>query len=880
MSSEPAKPVDGKPEEASSEELQPGEQSRGEQSREEQSPEEQSPGERPSEGRAPGQAAADDHGPALPPQVARPAEGRRGRRSFLRHTADRLLSGWEMLLERPVPWAVLFVLVGGWVLAPEAPLFVQDVTVGSIATRDYEAPRELFILDEEATRAKQRRAREEVLPVYDFDSKVIERRQEDLERLFAEGRRFLEEEAAPGAGRPRRAPAQGADGASRAPLSREEAFAERLADEPPVTPLKLTPEHISVLLAEEFSPELEDRLKSLVRQVLSRGVVSNKTVLLESAGRGIIRRDLVRQKAGEPTEDVETAELDLYTYLGHPGELRELLEAEVRAWSGIDARKRRALVDFLSQNLQPNLNFNQSETRVRQEQAAAEVERVFSQVRKGQVVVRKGDEITPLAARAISQMTGKREWDRLLPPLVGHLVLLLLVVGTLWLGLKDARVAHHSRRRLLSEGLLVLVMSLLGLKLNFIMAGGLAAAFDQAPFDSPESYLWAVPFSVVAFLGMLLCGRHVALMLGLLFSVLASRLPSAAEPLDILLYSLAGSLAAIFAVERFELKQRLGLARIGVLVGLVQVLTILVLLVVGGPVDRGPAQIGFDVACGFAGGLLAAAVVSFTLPILEALFSFTTDIKLIELANTNLPLLRRLAFEAPGTFQHSIMVANLAKEGCEAIGADTALAYTGALYHDIGKVLRPEYFIENQRSGGNPHDHLQPSMSVLILVSHIKDGLDIARKHHLPRPVLDAIEQHHGTRKMTYFLNRAQERCDADDEVAEEKYRYPGPRPRDRVMGVLMLADGVEAASRTLVDATPQKISGLIERIVQDCVQDGQLDLTDLTLRDLEKVSEAFLRVLSNLHHRRVDYPGFDFNAPGSRPVPRSPQPLSTPRAR
>ena len=209
----------------------------------------------------------------------------------------------------------------------------------------------------------------------------------------------------------------------------------------------------------------------------------------------------------------------------------------------------------------------------------------------------------------------------------------------------------------------------------------------------------------------------------------------------------------------------------------------------------------------------------------------------------------------------SRQAANLAKAGCEAIGADAALAYTGGLYHDVGKILRPEYFIENQRSGLNPHDKLQPSMSALILISHIKDGMDLARDHHLPRSILDAIEQHHGTRKMTFFYNRAVERCDPETgEVAEEKYRYPGPRPRSRVLGVLMLADGVEAASRTLVAPTPAKLRSLIRTLVEDCLKDGQLDRTDLTLSDIKKVSEAFLRLLANLHHQRLDYPGFDFN--------------------
>jgi cyclic-di-AMP phosphodiesterase PgpH len=280
----------------------------------------------------------------------------------------------------------------------------------------------------------------------------------------------------------------------------------------------------------------------------------------------------------------------------------------------------------------------------------------------------------------------------------------------------------------------------------------------------------------------------------------------------------------------------------------------------GGDLDgRG---LTLQVVCALAGGMLTAAAASFAIPVCESLFGITTGIKLVELANTNLPLLRRLAFEAPGTFQHSLMVANLAKAGCETIGADSVLAYTAALYHDIGKTFRPEYFVENQRPGQNRHDKLLPSMSALILINHVKDGLELAKEHHLPEPILDAIAEHHGTRLITYFYSKAREMHDPQaGELAAEKFRYPGPRPRSKVMGVLMLADGVEAACRSLEDPSPARIRTVIKAITDDCLRDGQLDDTDLTLGDLNQVAEAFQRALAHIHHRRLDYPGYDFNA-------------------
>jgi putative nucleotidyltransferase with HDIG domain len=248
---------------------------------------------------------------------------------------------------------------------------------------------------------------------------------------------------------------------------------------------------------------------------------------------------------------------------------------------------------------------------------------------------------------------------------------------------------------------------------------------------------------------------------------------------------------------------------------------------------------------------------------LEWLLPLTTDITLVELSNTNLPLLRRLAFDAPGTFQHSLMVANLAKGGCAAIGADAVLAYTAALYHDIGKVKRAEYFIENQR-GVNPHDALAPALSAQIVISHVADGLELARAARLPAPLLDAIAEHHGTHLLTYFHNRAVE-SSGGRAVDETAYRYPGPKAKSRVVGVLMLADAVEAASRTLEEATAESLQALVDQIFAAHVRSGELDSTQLTLGDLKLVAAEFHRVLDAFHHRRVDYPGFDFRARSGR---------------
>jgi putative nucleotidyltransferase with HDIG domain len=777
-----------------------------------------------------------------------PSPPPRPRLSLLRHSRKRGPAAWprqagelwSRTFDLPALWLVLFLIVGTWTIMPSGFLFAPRAEVGAIAGRDYIAPRDLLVDDVESTVAKQTRAREGVLPVYDFDPAAEVDRDGEIAALFKRGRELL----SAGGGRRDRAEVLKA-------LAEETQGGGTAHDG-----LRVTPEQLELLARKQFSADLEDRIRGLLSQALHRGVVANKPALLENRMRGVTVRNLAT--GGEQTQ------LDLFTRLGFPEEAREFLESQVRGWTGLSAGERRLIVDFLFHNLPVDLHLNQSETKLRRDGAAKAAGKVFSQVSKGQVIVRKGDQISPTEARMVAEARGDRHLAHQLPPIAGTLVLMGLTALALWYGPRAERLAERGRGRVFGELLLLSLVSLLGAKFCFLVAGALARSFATAPMNVFQSYAYAVPFAALALLAAMLLGRQPALMLAFLFPVLAARMVDV-DALWVVLYGSAGSLAAVFALDRVQFKQRLVMARVGLAVGGVNVLMILILSSLGGIAERGAAQVGFDIFCGFAGGLLVSAVASFAVPILESALDITTDIKLVELANTNLPLLRRLAFEAPGTFQHSLMVANLAKEGCEAIGADPVLAYTGGLYHDLGKIFRPDYFIENQRPGQNRHDKLLPSMSALILINHVKEGLELAREDNLPRPVRDAIAQHHGTRLIKYFYNRALEQGGAA-EVEEEKYRYPGPKPQNKVMGVLMLADGIEAASRTLVEPTTPKIRALIRTIVEDCLRDGQLDQTDLTLSDISRLGESFLRVLATIFHQRIDYPGFNFNAEPQEP--------------
>ena len=253
-------------------------------------------------------------------------------------------------------------------------------------------------------------------------------------------------------------------------------------------------------------------------------------------------------------------------------------------------------------------------------------------------------------------------------------------------------------------------------------------------------------------------------------------------------------------------------------------------------------------------GLLSGIVTLGILPLFEYILQSVTNISLLELADFNHPILQRMVLEAPGTYHHSLIVGNLADTACTAVGANGLLARIGAYYHDIGKLQKPEYFIENQDIKKNVHDELTPTMSKLIIMNHIKEGLELAKKYSLSPVLWDFIQQHHGKSLVYYFYRRALEGKEENQEVSEEGFRYPGPKPNTRETAIVLLADSVEAATRSLKDPTPDKIEETVRKVINNKFIDGQLDECELTLKDIEKISSVFAKILSGIYHSRVNY--------------------------
>ena len=387
----------------------------------------------------------------------------------------------------------------------------------------------------------------------------------------------------------------------------------------------------------------------------------------------------------------------------------------------------------------------------------------------------------------------------------------------------------------------------------FFVARLFSEQLVQAPFNNTGSYSYAVPFASVAVMLLLLENPPTALLASTLFSIAIGIMTG---NLQLAVFALLSSLAAVLGL--FQYKRRTALVKVGLLVGAVNVAAVLAIDLLSGR-HFPPSNFGFDLLCAFAGGATVAIVVSALLPVFETVFHRTTDIRLLELANGNVSILKRLALEAPGTYHHSVVVGSLAEAAAQAVGANPVFCRTAAMYHDIGKLTKINYFVENQ-TGGNRHDQLFPRMSALVIASHVKEGIELAKEMNLPQELIDVIPQHHGTKLITYFYEKAKMNHDPElGEVSEDEYRYPGPKPQTKEAGIIMIADAVEAASRTLDDPSPARLKGLIRQIIDYIFLDGQLNECDLTLRDLEKIAQSFQRVLMGIHHQRVSYPGFDF---------------------
>ncbi len=705
---------------------------------------------------------------------------------------------------------LLLALLLTFVLLPRGGFIPGHYAPGDIATRDVKAPRDQLIPDQSLTDEKRQAAAQAILPLHDFDPRTS---QELIGRIMA----LIAQ-------------------AGQMPDAEQESVDSQTDHSTLLEELSSSQRRQLVRWKEK--PDTAVRLRLLLEPILSRFIVGNLEVFETGRGGAIVVRDLGSHEEKTLTDTDQVIGID---------EALVLLGRHLRQSEHWDDAEGNLLINLVKRLLRPNLTFNQSETEERRQLAREQVKPVLLQIKRGEMLVREGERVTEDQILKIKALRGAGGW------LSGLLRGAGLFIGILLLLFVGHRFAQRNvtKYRPKTRDLLFLVLVFVGLFVFVKLAIFMAAAMETAfPYIDSTSYYYALPFAAGAMLVRIVLNSEVALVFALIFSVLLGVMFG--NNLYITLYALAGSLTAAHFVR--HCLARSALYQAGLQLSLVNVLLVLSLhLMAGNPLTT---QLLYKAGFGFIGGFFCAVLVTGLVPLAENLFKYTTDIKLLELANMNTPALRELMIQAPGTYHHSIIVGNLAEAAAETIGANPLMARVAAYYHDIGKTRKPLYFVENIGAQENRHDKLSPSMSALILMSHVKDGVDTARACNLGEELVEIIRQHHGTALMKFFFEKAKKQTEAAGKQVEEcDYRYPGPKPQTREAALIMLADAVEAAGRTLTDPTPARIQGMVQKIINNIFIDGQLDECELTLKDLHNIAKSFNRILSGIFHHRIDYP-------------------------
>ncbi|MCY6959698.1 HD family phosphohydrolase [Clostridium brassicae] len=477
--------------------------------------------------------------------------------------------------------------------------------------------------------------------------------------------------------------------------------------------------------------------------------------------------------------------------------------------------------------VKPNFFYDKEKTEQLKTEARKKVQPIM--IKKGQTIVKEGEPITDRDLEILKDL-GLLDNENNKYMYIDIIVLVVLVLFIQWFYLyKYYRKIYDDNRKLVLISILTCLSVLFARALNGV-----------TPF--------LIPLACVPMLFTLLINHKISLNVSIINCILIS----AVVQFDIQITLLAILNSILGAMVLKKLQQRNDIMYASIFIGVTNAaLVFTVGFLLSNNVFEVMKRSGFS----FVASVLAAVLTIGFLPFFESTFDIVTTIKLLELSNPNHPVQKKLLLEAPGTYHHSILVANLAEVAAEQVGGNPVLARVSAYYHDIGKIKRPLFFKENQIGRDNPHDKINPNLSTLIITSHVKDGLEIAKEHKLPKVIQDAIEQHHGTSLVKYFYITAKNSSEKPEEVKEDDFRYLGPIPDSKEIAILMLADSIEAAVRSINEPTKGKIEEMVNSIIKARLNEGQLDNCDLTLKDVNKIRNSFLKTLGGIYHERIEYP-------------------------
>jgi cyclic-di-AMP phosphodiesterase PgpH len=725
------------------------------------------------------------------------------------------------------------------ILYPKIVIETYTYEMGDVAERNIKATRDFFIEDKAATEAKRLLSVDGVLTVYDHDATLLPRMTQRIARAFSDLRSTYDlalqrqvDEAfdLPGSGDITRK--SRTESLQQAIARKKEAFASAMG-------IAISDGAYRLLAKEEFSRNIETIIVRIFSEILENGVVANKDVLLRESEKGITLRRIDTRTERPLTKPKRLYGMDqskaMVRIIGQP-----LLEKR-------PYNLRNLIVDLTQRLIQPNITPNRSETEERKKRASETVKPILYKIKSGEMIMREGERVTPVHLLKLKAMQEGARTPKTMTSRLGAALIILSLLTAFYIIHLDTHTGL-ARNRIKNQ-----IFIACALVVFFFLArlgAGLSESIAvNAPYSiAASSVHYGIPMASGAMTICIFVGLGLAIPFATVLAVGTAILFH--NRFDLFFYFLVNCTMAAYWIQ--DCRERKVFIKAGAKLGLLNVVLVTALNAYN-ETTPGLALL-WDWAFAFMGGLGAGIVTAGLAPLVEIAFAFTTDIKLLELANLDRPILKRLMIEAPGTYHHSMIVGSLVEAAAAEIGANPLLAKVCGYYHDIGKVKKPMYFIENQTDGINRHDRLAPAMSKRILIAHVRDGVEMAREHKLGQVIMDTIRQSHGTSLISFFYNKAV-KASGEENVSMDEYRYPGPRPQTREAGLVMLADVVEAASRTLKDPTPSRIQGQVQGLINKIFSEGQLDNCELTLRDLHSIAKSFIKILTGIHHHRIDYP-------------------------
>lgn len=704
----------------------------------------------------------------------------------------------------------------------------KTYNLGDIADSDIKAQEDFLVVDKDATEKNRKKVASNVPVVYDFDSTLSTKLTQRVQTAFEDIRNDL----ISGKFNPSKLDTNtGQASMSDRSLRIKKEFERKIGFSVPDSFFVILEKH-------NFSEDIPNAINRIISKILNNGIVADKDYLLKGIDKGIILRNI------ETKNEIITYELNsLYSIKDAKSKVKVVEQTLLKDMLSV---KRDLVTYFVMQLIQPNITLNRNETEERIKSAAAEMGAVLYKVKAGEMLLREGEKVSEVQLIKLKALIDQVRYKRISAAIIGStMIMLCLLVTTYIISINNHRdmIGDHNKKLVFLAS--VVVMAFLLAEVSSFLSRSLT--MNELFSIRASSVQLSIPVTSGVMLICLFMGLNTAVAFAVIIAVCTAMVFQ--NRFEILVYFLLSGIMAAYWMQ--NCRERKVFIKSGLKLGLFNIVLTTIITIYS--TELSWVTLLWNWFFAFFGGMITGVVTAGLTPLIEVTFNFSTDIKLLELASLDQPVLRRLMIEAPGTYHHSVIVGSMVEAAASEIGANPLLAKVCGYYHDIGKLNKPQYFIENQSDGVNKHDKLSPSMSSLILVAHVKDGVEMAKKYNLGKEIADTISQHHGKSLIRFFYDKAKQ-LKGDSTVKISDFRYPGPKPQTKEAGLVMLADVTESASRTLENPTPARIQGLVQNLMNNVFSDGQLDNCELTLKDLHNIAKSFNTILNGIHHHRIEY--------------------------